>query len=108
MVEDPERRYAGLVEVLADRAGVSEPLRRGAFGADSLRVNGKIFAMLVRGRLVVKLPKERVDQLTADGVGTRFDANKGRPMKEWLCVERADTDWIEMASEALSFVSSRQ
>ena len=38
-----------------------------------LSVNGKIFAMLVRGKLVVKLPKQRVDGLVAGRAGTYFD-----------------------------------
>ena len=36
------------------------------------------------GEFVVKLPKGRVDALVASGAGERFDANRGRPMKEWL------------------------
>jgi len=43
-----------------------------------LSVNGKIFAMLVRGKLVVKLPKQRVDELVAARVGTYFDPGHGR------------------------------
>jgi hypothetical protein len=73
-----------------------------------LRVNGKIFAMTVRGSLVVKLPKGRVDDLVANGDGIRFDANKGTPMKEWLALG-ADSaiDWTAIAREAYAFVSSR-
>ncbi len=45
-----------------------------------LSVNGKIFAMLVRGRLVVKLPKQWVDALVAAREGTYFDPGHGRLM----------------------------
>ncbi len=43
-----------------------------------LSVNGKIFAMLVKGKLVVKLPKQRVDELVAARVGTYVDPGHGR------------------------------
>lgn len=33
------------------------------FGSSGLKVESKVFAMLVKGELVVKLPKHRVDQL---------------------------------------------
>src|SRR5207247_2039163 len=52
-----------------------------------LKVNEKIFAMLVRGDLVVKLPRARVDELVAARTGKRFDPRRdGRVMKEWLVV----------------------
>jgi hypothetical protein len=37
---------------------------------------GRIFATLVRGQLVVKLPRSRVYELVSAGEGVRFDANK--------------------------------
>jgi hypothetical protein len=52
-------------------------------------VNGRIFAMLTRGRLVAKLPRARMDTLVGAGCGERVDANRGRPMKEWLTVDPA-------------------
>ncbi|MGH3471932.1 MAG: hypothetical protein ACRDPG_07790 [Nocardioidaceae bacterium] len=62
--------------------------------------------MLVRGRLVVKLPKARVDALVAAGDGVRFDANKGTPMKEWLSIDPdATLDWLPLAREAMQHVS---
>ena len=73
-----------------------------------LRVRGKIFTMLCRGELVVKLPRSRVDQLVTAGTAARFDARRdGRVMKEWatLPVERRD-EWEGLASEALDFVSA--
>src|SRR5215470_8676188 len=63
------------------------------FGSGSLRIDGKIFAMFVRGHLVVKLPRVRVDELVAAGEGERFDANKGTPMKEWLMLLRRMADY---------------
>src|SRR5690242_17419744 len=82
---DPEERYAHLVDELSLDPEVALAARSG-FGAGSLCVRGKIFAMLVRGQLVVKLPRPRVDQLVARKEGDRFDANKGKPMKEWLAL----------------------
>lgn len=53
------------------------------FGSTGLKVHGKTFAMLVKGRLVVKLPRHRVEELLAAGAGDRFDPGHGRPMREW-------------------------
>jgi hypothetical protein len=53
----------------------------------------------------VKLPKTRVDALVDSGVGVRFDANRGTPMKEWLSLDPASTlDWPALAQEAMDFV----
>ncbi len=76
------------------------------FGASpGVRVGTKIFAMLVRGELVVKLPRRRVDELVSSGSGARFDPGHGRPMKEWVSVpaERA-RNWEQLVREALEFV----
>ena len=79
------------------------------FGTNpGLRVSGKIFAMLVRGELVVKLPKDRVDELVEAGVARRFDAGKGRPMKEWASVPaNASRRWKGLVEEAKVFVGAR-
>ena len=75
------------------------------FGQSALQIDGRIFAMMPRGRLVVKLPKSRVDALVAEGKGVRFDANRGVAMKEWLTVTSAGLSWIELAREAHAFVA---
>jgi hypothetical protein len=101
----PEDRFDALVDEMIGVDGVTPPGGGGGFGSHALRYHRKIFAMLVRGRLVVKLPKTRVDGLVADGAGLRFDANKGTPMKEWLSLDPAcDLAWAPLAREALEFV----
>jgi TfoX/Sxy family transcriptional regulator of competence genes len=79
------------------------------FGTNpGLRVSGKIFAMLVGGELVVKLPKDRVDELVEAGVARPFDAGKGRPMKEWASVAaNASRRWKGLVEEAKVFVGAR-
>lgn len=101
----PEERYESLVEdFLGDRE--VEQSGRG-FGSDALKVRGKIFAMLSNGRLVVKLPRERVDALVASGEGERFDPRRdGRLMKEWLALAPTSSlEWPPLAREARAFVA---
>jgi hypothetical protein len=104
----PQDRFDALVDELAGVAGVTPPGDGGRFGAHSLRVHNKIFAMLVNERLVVKLPKARVDALVVAGEGVRFDANKGTAMKEWLSLDpTSGLAWSPLAREALGFVGHR-
>jgi len=103
----PEERYDALVDAFIDRPGVSCDQEPG-FGSGALKVDRKIFAMLTRGRLIVKLPRERVSALVASGEGEPFDANKGRPMKEWLTVSERNEQWAEIADEARQFVASKR
>lgn len=100
----PEDRYADLVDELVGTAGVTPPRGGSGFGQTALRFQDRIFAMLVRGRLVVKLPADRVDALVAGGDGVRFDANKGRPMQEWFSLDPdSGRAWLSLAGEALDF-----
>jgi hypothetical protein len=101
--------FARVVAVLASedpRIEVPAP-RRGKFGADALKIDGKIFAMLVRGSLGLKLPAERVDALVEQGVGERFEAGKGRPMREWVTLREARRQWLSLAREARVYVGLR-
>jgi hypothetical protein len=100
----PEDRFEELVGELIRIPGVSPPAGGRRFGSHALRRQGRIFAMLVRGCLVVKLPKGRIDELVAAGDGVRFDANKGTPMKEWFTLDPgAALSWSDLAHEALAF-----
>jgi TfoX/Sxy family transcriptional regulator of competence genes len=74
------------------------------FASVGLKVDGKIFAMVVKGRLVVKLPKERVDALVASGAAERFDPGHGRLMREWASFGEGGPAWLSLAREAHAFV----
>ena len=103
-----EERFERLVDELAGVEGVSPPSPGRGFGSSALKYRGKIFAMLVRGNLVVKLSKARVAELVAAGEGRHFDANKGTPMKEWLSLsETSRLDWERLSGEAFGFVSGQ-
>lgn len=70
-----------------------------------LRVQGKIFAMLAPGGLVVKLPARRCAELVAEQIGQPFDRGQGRPLKEWIVLNHANKqDWPRLALEALTHV----
>ncbi|HEV3012386.1 MAG TPA: hypothetical protein VG499_03860, partial [Actinomycetota bacterium] len=73
-----------------------------------LWVAGKVFVMLVRDELVVKLPRRRVDALVEAGHGSRFEPGPGRVMREWLSVPASSSaDWLPLAREARDFVASK-
>jgi hypothetical protein len=106
--DDLHGRFDELVTEFIGRDGIMPPGATQGFGNGSLRVDGHIFAMLVRGRLVVKLPAARVSDLVDAGEGIRFDANKGTPMKEWLALDpHSGLDWEQLADEAYRYVGRR-
>jgi hypothetical protein len=75
------------------------------FGANTLQVDGRIFAMPNDAGLALKLPASRVAALVASGDGLPFDAGKGRPMREWIVIPTAAADrWEALTEEALTFV----
>lgn len=106
MGDAPDQRFAALAAGLLGEDDVTEGTGFGT--AAGLRTGGKIFAMLMGGRLVVKLPRERVDELVAAGAAARFESGRGRPMKEWASVDpAAPEDWAELAAEARAFVRAQ-
>ncbi len=99
-----QERFEDLVDDLLGEPGVTPPSGGSGFGRSALRRDGRIFAMFVRGRLVLKLPEQRVDELTEHGGGDRFDASKGTPMREWLSLDPESAQpWLPLAREALAF-----
>jgi hypothetical protein len=100
----PAERFEDLVGEFNDTDGVTPPQGGSGFGRSALRYHGKIFAMFVRGDLVVKLPRQRVDDLVGAGHGERFTANKGTPMREWFTVgPDCPQTWSALAAEALNW-----
>ena len=105
---DAEALFAHLVTRFSADPSVTPPstTRRRSFGASALKVDGKIFAMLAAGELVVKLPRQRVDELVTSGTGRPFDLGHGRVMKEWVTIgPRHGRSWGELADEARQFVA---
>jgi hypothetical protein len=101
-------RFDDLCFDLVGADSVTAPPGGSGFGRTALRSSGKIFAMLVRGKLVVKLPTARVDELVKAGDGIRFDANKGTPMKEWFALDpESERAWLPLATEALESARAR-
>ncbi len=95
-------RFAPVVDAFAADPAVTAGRMMASFG---LKVNDKIFAMVVKGRLVVKLPKARVDELVGRGAGDHFQTGQGRPMREWVAVT-GDAGWVDLAEEAYGFVKT--
>lgn len=100
-VSEIDPSFAPVVNAFAGRRDVTYGK---LMSSNGLKVKGKIFAMLNRGRLVVKLPKARVNELVSAGAGEQFDPGHGRLMKEWIVIKPGKTDWIELAGEAYAFV----
>lgn len=78
------------------------------FGSGALKVKGRIFASLTRGRLLLKLPAHRVDELVRLNIGDPFSTGPGRVKKEWLTVDVAHARrWRGLAEEARKYVDSQ-
>ena len=103
----PEERFGELVYAFARNSRVIPQEGRRGFGSHALRIHGNIFPMVVRGQLVVKLPRSRVDSPAESGDGIPFEANKEKPMKAWFRLDPASSlEWEALAQEAMTFVEA--
>ncbi|MEO7019936.1 MAG: hypothetical protein ABI234_07275 [Ktedonobacteraceae bacterium] len=107
----PEERFAMIIETLQSVPGVTPPWdgpQAKGFGALGLKIHAKTFAMLLKDKLVLKLPQSRIDALIAEGYGERFHPHHdGRVLKEWMNIESTfDEEWLPLAREAMEFVNS--
>jgi hypothetical protein len=106
----PATRFDVVVQAFVGELDITPPeAPSGAgrkFGSNGLKVRDRLFAMLSQDRLVVKLPRSRVDALVAAGDGQRMVSGGGRVMKEWLVLAPASRlDWTDLAREAHDFVA---
>ncbi len=99
---DVDPRFAPVVAAFAMDRHVSQ--KKMFSSHNVLNVKGKIFAMLVKDKIVVKLPRDRVDELVSARRGAYFDPGHGRLMKEWVAVEAGKVNWVDLATEAYHFV----
>lgn len=98
--DDP---FSSVVKAMLRDRGVTQSRM---FGSPGLKVRGKVFAMLVKGKLVVKLRRERAEALVASGDGEYFDPGHGRLMKEWVVLGmHAKNHWPSFAKEARDVVA---
>jgi hypothetical protein len=106
---DPAERFAAMVAAAAGDPDIQLPDSAGGrrFGSEALRVGGSIVAMLVQGRVVLKLPRDRVDGLIRAGDGEPFDGGRGRPMREWVALTGDPADDLVLLQEAVYLARSR-
>ena len=104
--EESDRRARAAFDAIANELLTEPGIDEGTgFGTNpGLRVGGHIFAMVVRGELVFKLPAERCAALVAAGGARTFEVGRRR-MREWVALDPAgEHDWPALAREALAFV----
>ena|SRR5271165_6121219 len=108
MASEPGSNVRAAFQAVVEHHGGLAPVPGGkGFGSDALKVDGKIFASLSKGCLLLKLPAERVDALIASGIGDRFSTGANRPKREWVTIGASDAArWIELSDEARRFVGA--
>jgi hypothetical protein len=105
----PERPADFFHEVSAVALAQPDVATGTMMGFPCLRVAGAFFASCDHrtGDLIVKLSRDRVAQLIAEGVGKPF-APAGRTFREWVLIDdRDETRWTALIDEARVFVSGQ-
>lgn len=98
----PDDTFAELARPLLAITGVT---RSTMMGLPCLRQDGAFFAALDRttGALLVKLSRERVDELLGSGLAEPF-APAGRRFKQWAAVlPQQAASWAALLDEARTF-----
>lgn len=100
--EPPSDRFARIADRLRGEPGLQA---RTGFSAESgLRSNGKLFAMLRDGRLVVRLSRIRADELVGAGAAARFFGAQNARLAQWVALSYSEPEsWLVPANEALRY-----
>jgi hypothetical protein len=76
-------------------------------GGRCARVAGEFLGLVdfKNSGMVVKLPRSRVDELIAQGIGQPF-APAGKVFREWIAIAKPDRRrWSKLLDEAVAFVA---
>ena len=107
---DQDTAKALFDELAADHLGRPGVTIGPAMRNEGLKVDGKLYAMVVRGRLVVKLPADRAAEMTEAGEAVPFEPRPGRLMREWVMVDPpASSDhgrWRRLIEDAGEYVAA--
>jgi hypothetical protein len=97
-------------ELAADHLGRPGVSIGPAMRNEGLKVDGKLYAMVVRGRLVVKLPAARAAELTGAGDAIPFEPRPGRQMREWVMIDPPVSsdhgEWRRLIEDAGDYVTA--
>jgi hypothetical protein len=97
--------YRRIVETLLAAGDVSE---RQTTGMPALMTHGKVFGGCFEGRLVVKIGRDRVQELIDAGRADRFDpSGRDRLIKDWAQLSEPE-DWLALAREARAYRRSHR
>ena len=75
------------------------------FGGRGLRTGKRFYAVWWGDRLIVKLPEERIEELTVAGHGREYVPDGRRVMKEWAELDDS-ADWTAVCAEARAHVEA--
>jgi hypothetical protein len=96
-------------KVIAAFAGDRSVTLGGKFGTTSLMRDGKVFAMLMKGRFIAKLPAAEVDGVVGTSAGEAEHLVMGRrKMNEWLAITGGQRRWVPLARKAYEFVAPKK
>jgi hypothetical protein len=115
-MQEPETQSGATAQGLFDELAKEYLARPGVtfgpvFHSAGMKIGGKVFALQVRGRLVVKLPAAQVRALVAAGEAVPFEPSPGRRMKEWAAAESPDSPaaavrWRQLMADACTYVAA--
>ena len=104
----PDRAESLFWDLIDELQSHDERIEQGTImGGRCARVSGEFLGLVsYKGSgMVVKLPRTRVDQLIAAGIGQPF-APAGKVFREWVAIPKPDRrHWTKLLNESIAFVA---